>query len=155
VDARTLHAILPVAIVIGLALSAFAAYETAFPAAEKACTVNGFISCSKVDQSAYSSTFGIPDYWAGIAGFALMLAIDIPLLRTWKASWLTALLVVSGLGLVAAVYLAYVELVIVGALCLICTGAYLANVAVFGVTAALYRQHRAEARGPAAAPPSA
>lgn len=148
-DARTLHAILPVAIVVGLGFSVFAAYETVFPAAQAACSVNGFVSCSKVDESAYTTTFGIPDYWAGIVGFVVMLAIDIPLVRTWKTSWLTALLVLSGLGLVAAVYLAYLELVVIGALCLICTGAYLSNVVVFGVTAALYRQARREAARPA------
>lgn len=144
-DARTLHAILPVAIVVGLGFSIFAAYETVYPAAESACSVSAFVSCSKVDQSAYTTTFGIPDYWAGIVGFAAMLAVDIPLLRTWKPRWLHGLLVLSGLGVVAAVYLAYVELVLISALCIICTGAYLSNVVVFAGAFALYRKERADA----------
>lgn len=144
-DARTLHALLPVAILVGLGFSIFAAYETVYPAAEGACSVNAFVSCAKVDQSAYTTTFGIQDYWFGIAGFVLLLAIDVPLLRTYKPMWLNALLVVSGLGVLIAIYLAYVELVVIQALCIICTGAYLSNVVVFLVAVALFRQSRTEA----------
>ncbi len=143
-DARTLHAILPVAIVAGLALSAFAAYETIYPAAESACSVTSFVSCAKVDQSGLTTTFGIQDYWIGIIGFLVLLAVDIPLYRTYKPMWLYTLLGFSTLGVVAAIYLGYVELVLIGALCLICTGAYLANVVVFGVALALVRKNRRE-----------
>ncbi len=141
-DARTLHAILPVALVIGLAFSVFAAYETVYPAAESACSLNAFVSCAKVDQSGMTTTFGLEDYWAGIAGFVVMLSVDIPLFRTWKPVWLHTLLGLSALGLVAAVYFGYVELVVIGALCLICFGAYLSNVVVFAVALALFRQSR-------------
>ncbi|HZY93022.1 MAG TPA: vitamin K epoxide reductase family protein [Thermoplasmata archaeon] len=151
-DARTLHALLPVAIIIGLGLSIFAGYETTHPAAEGACSFNGFVSCAKVDQSAHSSTFGVPDYWAGIAGFLVLLAVDVPLLRTYKPVWLYLVLGLSSLGLIAAVYFAYVELVVIGALCIICTGAYLSNVVVFAAALALYRVTRTESSGGARSP---
>ncbi len=151
-DARTLHALLPVAIVIGLAFSVFAAYETVYPAAESACSVNAFVSCAKVDQSGQTTTFGIQDYWIGLAGFIVLLAVDIPLFRTWKPTWLYVLFGFSTLGVVAAIYLAYVELVVIGALCLICTGAYLSNVVVFGAAVALLRQSRRERASAATEP---
>jgi len=141
-DARTLHAMLPIAIVIGLGFSLYSAYESVTPAAQGSCTVNGFFSCQKVDQSAFTTTFGIQDYWFGIIGFAAMLAVDVPLMRTYRRPWLLALAGLSTLGLLVSVYLAYVELVQIQALCLICTGAYLSNVVVWVIAIALVRQQR-------------
>jgi uncharacterized membrane protein len=153
-DARNLHALLPVAIIAGLALSVYAAYESAYPAAQQSCSLNGFVSCSKVAQSSYSSTLGVPDYWAGIAGFLALFVVDVPLLRTYKPMWLRALLGLAGLGLVGSAYLAYVELAIIHALCLVCTGAYLANLVVFLAAFTLFLQARSEAAPvvPASAP---
>lgn len=151
-DARNLHALLPVAIIVGLALSVYAAYESVNSAAQSACSVNGFVSCSKVAQSAYSSTLGIPDYWAGIAGFLAMFVIDLPLLRTYKPVWLRALFGLSALGLIGSAYLAYVELAVIHALCLVCTGAYLANLIVFLGAFALVRQARSELGPPSPSP---
>lgn len=150
-DARTLHAVLPVAIVVGLGLSIFAAYESIYPAAEAACNVNGFVSCGKVDQSAHTTTFGIQDYWIGIGGFLALLAVDIPLLRTYKPSLLYTLTGLSALGAAAAVYFGYVELVVIGALCLVCLGTYLANAVVLAAALLLVRQARRE-RAAAPAP---
>ena len=142
VDARTLHALLPVAIVIGLAFSGYAAYETLYPAAQASCSVNGFFSCSKVDQSGLTSTFGIPDYAIGVAGFVALLALDVPLLLTYRRGWLYALFGLSTIGLVFSIYLAYVELAEIQALCLICTGAYLSNVVVWAIALGLVRESR-------------
>jgi len=144
-DARTLHALLPVAIVVGLAFSAYAAYESNTPAAQGSCTVNGFISCQKVDQSGLTTTFGIADYWIGIGGFLALLAVDIPLLRTYKPVYLNALVVLSVLGVLVSLYLGYVELVQIRAVCLICLGSYLSNVVVLGVALALVRARGADA----------
>lgn len=141
-DARTLHALIPIAIVAGLILSGYAWYESTHPSAQGSCSVNSFVSCSKVDTSAHTTTFGIPDYWFGIAGFLALLVVDIPLARTYKPHWLYALFGLSTIGVVLALYLAYVELAIINALCLICTGAYLSNAVVWALALGLVWQHR-------------
>ena len=146
-DARTLHAMVPIAIAVGLAFSAYAWYESVTPAAQGSCTVNGFFSCQKVDQSAFTTTLGVPDYLFGVGGFAAMLVVDVPLLRTYRRPWLLTLAGLSGIGLVLSIYLAWVELAEIRALCLICTGAYLSNVVVFALVATLVRQQRADAAG--------
>src|SRR5690348_9962357 len=145
-DARTLHALLPIAICVGLGFSLYATYETLFPAAQASCSVNGFFSCSKVDQSGLTSTLGVPDYAWGVAGFVALLAVDIPLLATYKRSWLYALFGLSTIGLLFSIYLAYVELALIDALCLVCTGAYLCNVVVWDLALGLVREGRAEGR---------
>ena len=136
---ETLHAILPLAIVAGLALSIFAAVESVDPALQGICSVNSFISCHKVDASNFTTTFGIPDYLIGIGGFVVMFALDVQVYRVGRGRWLDALTLFSALGLVFSVYFGYLELVKIGALCLVCFSSYFANVAVF-VTAALLRR---------------
>ena len=144
IRAETLHALVLVALSIGLAFSVFAWYESVNPATEKVCTVNPFVSCSKVDQSSHTTTLGIQDYYWGIAGFVAMLALDIPLFRSWDRRLLEGLTVLSGLGLALSVYFAYVELVVIQGLCLICLGSYLSNVVAFAGLVTLVRMGRRE-----------
>ncbi|MCI4349053.1 MAG: vitamin K epoxide reductase family protein [Thermoplasmata archaeon] len=134
--AETLHAIVLLALVGGLGLSIFAAYETLYPSAQSVCNINPFFSCSKVDSSAYSKTLGVPDWAIGIAGFVLLLALDVPLYRTWRRDLLLGLTLVSVFGVVISAYFAYVELAIIRAFCPVCLSAYLANlVALLGALA--------------------
>jgi uncharacterized membrane protein len=140
--AETLHAIVLLAAVGGLALSVFAAYETTHPAAEAVCNINSYFSCAAVDQSAHSSTFGIPDYAFGIGGFIALLAVDIPLYRSWERSWLLGLATLSVAGVVVSVYFAYVEVAIIQAFCPVCLSAYLANAIVLAGALALWWKAR-------------
>lgn len=153
-DARTLHALIPIAILAGLAFSGYAWYESTHPAAQGSCSVNGFVSCSKVDNSAHTTTLGVSDYWFGIGGFLALLVLDVPLLRTYKPEWLYALVGLSTIGVGLAVYLAYIELAVINALCLICTGAYLSNVVVWGLALGLVWQRRRSATDDEDGPPS-
>ena len=151
---ETLHAILPLAIVAGLALSLFAAAESLDKALQGFCSVNGYVSCSKVDQSAYTTTFGIPDYLFGIGGFVVLFALDVQVFRLGRGRWLDALILVSALGVLFSVYFGYLELGVIKALCLVCFGTYLANVATF-VTAILLRRPSSGSGRSAGAPSSA
>jgi uncharacterized membrane protein len=136
---ETLHAILPLTIVAGLAFSLFSAAESIFPWLQGACSVNSYVSCQKVDASAFTTTFGIQDYLIGIGGFALLFVLDIQVYRLGRGRWLDALAVVSLVGLLFSVYFGYIELVKIGALCIVCFGSYLSNVGTF-VTAILLRR---------------
>lgn len=143
-DARVLHRIVLLSLIAGLLLSIFAALEVLAPGLRSVCSVNAFFSCSAVDQSGLTSIDSVPDWLIGVAGFVLMLAIDIPLLLTFRPRLLYALLLVSVGGLLVAAYLAYVELVLIRALCPVCLGAYIADAAVVGLAASLvWMQRRA------------
>ncbi|MCI4352010.1 MAG: vitamin K epoxide reductase family protein [Thermoplasmata archaeon] len=128
---ETLHAILPLSIVAGLAFSLFAAVESLDPALQGICSVSPFFSCHKVDQSAYTTTLGIQDYLWGIAGFVVLFALDVQVYRQGRGRWLDALTLVSAAGLAFAAYLAWLELGVIGAFCLVCLGAYLSNAVTF------------------------
>ncbi len=148
-DARVLHRLLLFFILLGLAFSLYATLETVDSALRATCSVNSFISCQAVDSSGHTFTGPVPDWLIGVGGFVLLLALDLPLLRTYKASWLKAVLGVSGLGVLMAVYLGTIELTVIHALCPICLGAYLSVTAAFGVSVVLFRARRGEPAGPA------
>jgi len=136
---ETLHAILPLVIVAGLAFSLFAAAETLDPALRGFCSVSPFFSCAKVDTSSHTSTLGIPDYLWGIGGFALMFGLDVQVYRLGRGRWLDALTALSGLGVLLSIYFASIELFLINAFCLVCFASYLCNVGTF-VTALLLRR---------------
>lgn len=142
--AENLHALIPVALAAGLLLSIYAAYETVNPAAQASCSFGAFLSCGKVVESGHTTTFGIEDYWAGILGFAAMIALDVPLYRTWSRTWLKAFLLLSALGLVASIYLFLVETVQIGAICPVCLGTYVANGIALAAAVSLWRSGRGE-----------
>ena len=136
---ETLHAILPLAIVAGLAFGLFSAAETLDPALRGFCSVSPFLSCSKVDQSNYTTTLGIPDYAWGIGGFVLLFLLDVQVYRLGRGRWLDGLTLVSAAGFAFSVYFAAVELVLIHALCLVCFASYV-SIAVVLVTALLLRR---------------
>ncbi len=148
-DARVLHRLLLFFILLGLAFSLYATLETMDAALRATCSVNSFLSCQAVDSSGHTLTGPFPDWLIGVGGFVLLLALDLPLLRTYKASWLKAVLVVSGLGILVSVYLGTIELTVIHALCPICLGAYLSAVATFLVSVVLFRSRRRDPADPA------
>jgi uncharacterized membrane protein len=136
---ETLHAILPLAIVAGLAFSLFALAESLDPALQSICSVNPIISCHRVDVSHHTLTLGIQDYFWGIGGFILLFILDVQVYRLGRGRWLDALTLVSAVGFVLSLYLASVELFVIGAFCLVCFAAYVSNAGVL-VTALLLRR---------------
>jgi uncharacterized membrane protein len=137
--AETAYSLVLVLLLAGLAFSTFAWYETVHPAAQGVCSINKYISCSKIDQSGRTTTLGVPDWAIGIGGYVVMVALGVLAFRTFKRPYLLSLLAVSGLGLALSAYLAYLELVVIQGICPICLGAYLCNLAAFGILVYLVR----------------
>jgi uncharacterized membrane protein len=138
-DAKVVHRLLLLLILIGLAFSLYATLETLDPALQATCTVNSYLSCQAVDSSSFTHTGPIPDWAIGVGGFLLLLLLDLALLRTYEARWLNAVTVVAALGVVTAIYLGSIELFLIKAICPICLGAYLSGVAVLLVAIWLRR----------------
>jgi uncharacterized membrane protein len=148
--AETLHQVILAAVLAGLGLSLYAGYETINAAAANSCSFNGFISCSKVLVSGKTMTLGIPDWILGASGFIALLAVDIPLYRSWNRRLLTALLGLAALGLLLAIYLATIEVTQIGAICPVCFASYCADAIVLASAVTLFREGRE--RGETAAP---
>jgi uncharacterized membrane protein len=136
--AESVHAALLLVIVAGLGLAIFATLESSIPELQNVCSISPFFSCSKVDSSGHTSVGPIPDWTVGVGGFLLLLALDVPLYRTWRRDLLLSVVVVSALGLVAAAYFGYVELDVIHALCPVCFSTYVADAIVFLLALWLY-----------------
>ncbi|HXQ93739.1 MAG TPA: vitamin K epoxide reductase family protein [Thermoplasmata archaeon] len=153
--AESVHQLLLMGILVGLAFSLYAGWETAHPT-PGGCNINSYVSCGKIATSGHTTTFGIQDYFYGIGGFVVLLLLDIPLYMTWKREWLLPVTLLSGLGVALSIYFAYLELVVIQGLCLICLGSYLSNVVVFACALYLERSGAADRKAArAAADPSA
>ena len=151
VRAETLYGLLFVCLMGGLAASAYSGYEKVNPAATSVCSVNAQISCGKVVNSAYSQTLGVENWVIGLVGYLAMFAVAVLAFRTYERRYLTALAVLSGLGVVVTLWFVYLELGPIGAICLVCTSAHLLNLGVLGATIGLLRLSRPDTEAPGSA----
>ena len=102
------------------------------------CPVTGPINCDAVLTSPYAVIAGtsLPTSAAGIVWFALSAVLwTRPVGRT-NLAW-------SALGLLAMLYLVFLEIVRIGAICLWCTAAHLLVVFIFVVALSLVTRQRA------------
>ncbi|MGN6129586.1 MAG: vitamin K epoxide reductase family protein [Nocardioidaceae bacterium] len=122
--------------IAGLAAAGYLTYEHFTAATTLACPDTGAINCVKVTTSSYSRVLGIPVAVLGVGYFAVMTLLCLP--SVWRSSdpsiaWVRLLL--SGVGLLFVLYLIWVELFRVDAICLWCTAVHALTVLLFGTLA--------------------
>ena len=132
---------------LSLAAVGIASYLTfthyADPAA-LACPDTGVVNCTLVTTSSWSVILGVPIAVLGLAWALAMAVLTTP--WAWRAepAWVAGTrFVLAGAGAAMVVYLIYVELFRVGAVCLWCTAVHLTALGLFGVVLAV----RPDARG--------
>ncbi len=87
------------------------------------CSNSGVVNCERVLTSIYSTTFGIPNSYWGIAFFVaviVLIYLKKPIL----------LFLLSGVGVGFVVYFIYLEYTI-GSICIYCTGVHIITAALF------------------------
>jgi protein-disulfide isomerase len=136
---------------VGLALALVLARQHAQAHAGVAsfCAINDYVNCDRVATSRFSVVLGLPVAVWGALGYGLALALALAGLRSGRrsAGWPAGLLfVVAALATAAAVALAIVSEVAIGALCLLCAASWLTSLALL---AAAWRASRPA--GPGAA----
>ena len=123
---RTLRSVVYLAAGLGLIVAVFAAAEFFDASLRSICSVSSFFSCQLVDQSGLTTTLGVPDYLWGIGGFvAILVVAALAEQRPADRRRAYALLGVTTAGVALSLYLLYVELAQIHALCLVCVSAYL------------------------------
>ncbi|HTT14979.1 MAG TPA: vitamin K epoxide reductase family protein [Thermoplasmata archaeon] len=122
---RTIRTVVYLSAGLGLIVALFAAAEFFEASLRSLCSLNTFFSCSTVDQSGKTTTLGIPDYVWGVGGFVAILGFaGLAESRPRVRAWSLLLLAVTTAGVALALYLLYVELALIGALCIVCATAY-------------------------------
>ena len=125
----------------GLAISAYLT-SVHYAAAQLVCTTGGPIDCERVLGSGYAVIAGssLPTSAAGLVWFAVSAVVAAGIwLGVMRSSLPTVQVAWSTAGLLTVVYLLFVEIVLVGALCLWCTAVHILVVAIFLVTVTMRR----------------
>lgn len=125
---------------LSLAAVGIASYLTfthyADPAA-LACPDSGVVNCTLVTTSSWSVVLGVPVAVLGLAWALAMAALTTPWAWRAEARWVDqARVAVSVVGVATVLYLVYVELFRIGAICLWCTAIHVTAVGLFGVVLA-------------------
>jgi uncharacterized membrane protein len=112
--------------VAGLAISVYLTvvhYSTIIP---MACPASAVVNCELVLSSRYAviGDSGLPTAAAGIVWFAVSAALGLLRFRRALLAW-------SSIGLVTVLFLVYVEIVQLGAVCLWCTAAHAMVLLIF------------------------
>jgi uncharacterized membrane protein len=100
-----------------------------------ACPDTGLINCEKVTTSSYSMQFGIPLAVLGLAFFAVTLLLQNP--WAWRSSsrlLRRARLAVAGGSALMVLWLIWVELFRLDAICLYCTSVHALSIILFILT---------------------
>jgi len=98
------------------------------------CSINDFVNCDRVATSRFSVVLGLPVAVWGALGYGLALLLALAGLRRSRphGTWPAGLLLVVGAGATAAaIALALVSELVIGALCLLCAGSWLVSAALF------------------------
>jgi uncharacterized membrane protein len=116
---------------LGLGISVYLTVEHYNTRLTLACPESATINCAKVTTSKWSHLGPVPVALLGLVYFGAMAALCSP--PAWRIGALDPIRIGSaGLGTLSAVYLVWVELFRVDAVCLWCTGVHLCALALLG-----------------------
>lgn len=117
---------------LGLAIAAYLTVEHYDAGAALACPETGAVNCAKVSSSAWSHVGPVPIALLGLAFFAAMtLLCSVP---AWRVRALDPVRIAgAALGVASAVYLIWVELFRVDAICLWCTAVHVCTLVLLGL----------------------
>lgn len=116
---------------IGLALSIYLTI-THFQPQALVCSGTGFVDCAKVTTSAQSEILGIPVAILGLANYTVMTAFNTPWAWRAQARWVhVARFALGVISMCFVLWLLYAELIIIGNICLYCTGVHITTFLLF------------------------
>ena len=95
------------------------------------CSTSILIDCGAVLGSVYSEAFGIPLALLGAIHYSLLLLTLSLVFITRKRIWKIIVLLQVSIGLLISLYLIYIQLIIIGSICLYCMGSAIISITLF------------------------
>ena len=120
--------------VLGLAVAGYLTFERYTASTTLACSESGTINCLKVTTSSYAKVAGVPVALLGLLFFVAMTALCLP--QAWRATnpnVRRVRLAASAVGMVSVLYLVWVEMFRVDAICLWCTAVHVLTFVLFAL----------------------
>lgn len=117
--------------VLGLAVSAYLTVEHFTAETSLACPEGVVVNCTKVTTSQWATLFGVPVALLGLGYFVVMTLLVSP--PAWRQARLDPVRIAgAGTGVLMVLYLVYIELFAVNAICLWCTAVHVLTLGLFG-----------------------
>jgi uncharacterized membrane protein len=101
-----------------------------------------FSGCESVQESFYSMIYTIPLSIFGIIFYATMILLILLYMKKNRGDVMTTLLASAWAGFVFSIYLSYLQLFVIGAICSSCAISALTSFILFGLIAYLYNLHK-------------
>ncbi len=133
------QSVLSILAFLGVALSVVSLYEhvaanSGLELGKSFCNINASFNCDAVNQSKWSSLFGVPIASYGLA-FYLFLFVFGQFARSDRfvsdRVFSGVFSFLSTMAMLVSLFLFYVSEVLIGTLCLVCLGMYLVNIGLF------------------------
>jgi uncharacterized membrane protein len=119
---------------VALAIASYLTYTHYTDPTALSCPDSGIVNCTLVTTSSWSVVLGVPLAALGLVWAAVITGLTVPWAWRARAPWVDgARLAVSGAGAAMVLYLVYIELFRIGAICLWCTAMHVTAVCLFGV----------------------
>ena len=120
---------------LGLADAVYLTYDHYSGTAPAACAEHGAVNCALVTTSVYSKIHGVPVVNLGLAFFAVMVVLQLPVMwRSYNPVVRIGRLLWCLVGVGTAVWLVFAELVRLQHICLYCTAVHVIALLLFIVT---------------------
>lgn len=116
-------------------------YLTAKHYSGAALTCGVFNGCDTVTTSAYSTMFGIPLALLGFGYYLALTALIIAYAIKKDTRYLYAVAAISGAGLIFSLWLVYLQLFVIKALCSYCLFSVAVTAMIVAVSATMIKRH--------------
>jgi len=120
---------------VGLIDSGYLTVEHFRPSTEVVCLTNFWSDCGRVLKSSYSEIWGIPLALFGFIHYSFLLSSLV-----FGVMWLAVIL--SAWGIVVSSYLVFLQLGVIGKICIYCMGSAAASFLAFGIVWGKYERER-------------
>src|SRR6185369_10516867 len=141
---RKLHTLLPFLAFLGILDALYLSYEHFFEILPPCSTNLLFLDCGKVLTSPYSIVLGIPLAYIGLLHYVIECSFLIYSLRTKNSLIKRTALILTTIGFGSSLYFVFLQLFVIGAICLYCMTSALISVLIFIIALSVFSRERKE-----------
>ncbi len=127
--------------VLGMIDSAYLTWEH-FSNVIPPCSTSIFVDCGAVLRSKYSEILGVPLSLMGMVHYGFFSLSVFLSIKTKKRLYKYFIIVLSTVGLFVSAYLMYLQIVVIGSICLYCTASALISFILFYYVQSVYKEER-------------
>ncbi len=106
------------------------------------CTTYAFIDCGQVLTSKYAYVFGVPLAVIGLFHYSLLSLFLVSMLVNERRLIKYLILIQSTIGFFASIYFVYLQIIVIGRICVYCMGSALISLIIFFLVQRLFSEER-------------